>query len=149
MHAVAHQLALQSNGALSIFQMSMPTPITPLAKTRAAIAELTDTLRDHPITVVDQVDEQIEDLRSDIDQLGAAPQLAAIHVDRIFTELKWHSGLLLRRWRRGRPRRRKKQGYFRGKSSPCQSLAHWAPASSDTMGATMTTAGRSARLSAM
>ena len=90
-------------------------------------------LADHPITVVDQVDEQIEDLRSDIDQLGAAPQLAAIHVDRIFTELKWHSGLRLRRWRRGRPRRRKKQGYFRGKSSPCQSLARWAPASSDTI----------------
>ena len=64
-------------------------------------------LADHPCTVVDQVDEQIEDLRSDIDQLGAAPQLAAILIYRIFTELKWHSGLLLRRWRRGRPRRRK------------------------------------------
>jgi hypothetical protein len=56
---------------------------------------------------LDQVDEQIEDLRSDIDQLGAAPQLAAIHVYRIFTELKWHSGLRRRRWCRGRPRRRK------------------------------------------
>ena len=55
----------------------------------------------------DQVDEQIEDLRSDIDQLGAAPQLAAIHVYRIFTELKWHSGLRRRRLVPGRPRRRK------------------------------------------
>jgi hypothetical protein len=64
-------------------------------------------LADHSITVLDQVDEQIEDLRSDIDQLGAAPQLAAIHVYRIFTELKWHSGLRRRRWCRGRPRRRK------------------------------------------
>ena len=54
-------------------------------------------LADHAITVVDQVDEQIEDLRPDIDQLGAAPQLAAIHVYRIFTELKWHSGFRLRR----------------------------------------------------
>src|SRR5262249_23110297 len=52
---------------------------------------------DHSITVVDQVDEQIEDLRPDIDQLCAAPQLAAIHVYRISTELEWHSGLRLRR----------------------------------------------------
>src|SRR5216683_4869379 len=64
-------------------------------------------LADHPITVADQVDEQIEDLRPDVNQLGAAPQLAAIHVERISTELKWHSGPPPRAWRRGPPRRRK------------------------------------------
>ena len=48
---------------------------------------------DHPITVPDQIDEQIEDLRPNINQLCAAPQLAAIHVYRISTELEWHSGL--------------------------------------------------------
>src|SRR5262245_10811654 len=70
-------------------------------------------LADHPITVADQVDEQIEDLRPDIDQLGAAPQLAAIHVDRISTELEWHSGLRLRRGA-GDPASSENQGYFHG-----------------------------------
>jgi len=52
----------------------------------------------------------------------------------------------------GSPGSSRNQGYFRGKPSPCQSLARWAPASSETirsMGATMTAAGRSARLSAI
>jgi hypothetical protein len=105
-------------------------------------------LADYPVTVANQVDEQIEDLRSDIDQLCAAPQLAAIHVDRISTELEWHSGLRLRRGA-GDPASSEDQGYFHGKSSPCQSLARRAPALSDTIcsrGATMTAAGRSARI---
>jgi hypothetical protein len=107
---------------------------------------------DHPITVVDQVDEQIEDLRSDIDQLVAAPQLAAIHVYRIFTELKWHSGPPPPAVAPGTPASPEKLGYFRGKLSPCQSLARWAPASSDTIrsiGATMTTEGVRHALSAI
>jgi hypothetical protein len=70
-------------------------------------------LADHSITVVDQIDEQIEDLRPHIDQLGAASQLAAIHVYRISTELKSQSSLRLRRGA-GDPRVVGKSKLFQG-----------------------------------
>src|SRR5205807_5966321 len=46
----------------------------------------------HTVSIPDQMHEKIEDLRLDVDHVGAAMQLAPLDVESVFSEPKAHSG---------------------------------------------------------